>query len=473
MRRKKWANIGVCLALAGLMAFFASGCDEASDDDDSPGLTGNEIILINLGDSLTNGVQSGGIANQYAQVNGYTQLLANQMQQVATLLWNNPLLDIRTKRLDPTVIPHNVGVSGASSQTLIHETTAENEYMNELLQPIPTKMGRPITQLEAAVYVANQYPNHQKIFTLWIGENDVLETVTAGGGTQLTAMHINAFLSDMSVTGEPLNAGHDLESVRSNITTAVDTLKAVPNSHVFIANLLTVSRIACIFNAEDIERLAVFPNPEVTALAEGESMGFVPVAGMGYMAGLSQALATNNDDLNAAIRAILAAGGNDAFSLTSDEAALIDTRVADINAHIASLADSNANVTLVDNASVFDAIRNGQITIGGQQVFRGYHGGAFSADGAHPSNTGYAMIADEFITAINRANVIPPVPQLDLEAVRATDPYWDNDGDGYAPGPANSAVMDSIFIPLMDCDDTDPAVAAPYPVAGYRGGCGT
>ncbi len=472
MKRKKWTTSAICFVLAGLMTLFVAGCSDSDDDDDTPTLTGNEIILINLGDSYANGVQGGGI-NQYTQINSYTQVLANQMGQAVTLQWENPLLSKHGKRLDATVIPHNVSVGGATSQSLVHETTAENAYMNELLQPIPTKMGRPITQLEAAIYVANLYPNHQKIFTLWISGNDVLGMVTAGGGTQLTAAHFNAFMSDMSVSGSPLNRGHDLDSVRSNLTTAVDTLKAVPNSHILIANLPSVTGIAGLFNAEDIERLAVFGNPEVTALAEGEYMGFAPVASFGNMPGLSQTLATNNETLNAAIQAILAAGRNDAFSLTSEEAALIDARITAINAHIASLADENGNVTLVNLVPFFGSIRNKEVMVDGQLVLRSFHGGLFSPDGFHPSNTGYAMIADEFVKVINQMNLIAAVPQVDVASVWASDPDRDKDGDGYAPGPADLTIIDSIFAPLMDCDDTDSTVLAPYPVSGYWGHCGT
>jgi lysophospholipase L1-like esterase len=53
-----------------------------------------------------------------------------------------------------------------------------------------------------------------------------------------------------------------------------------------------------------------------------------------------------------------------------------------------------------------------------------YGGGLFSLDGIHPSNTGYALLAKQFIDKLNSAYGlgIPPIdPQI--PAIYASDPY--------------------------------------------------
>lgn len=450
-----------------------------------------KVALINLGDSYANGVQSGGgNVNQYTQVNSYPQIIANQMENAFDLAWGNPLVNLSADdysiiadhitsgefaelvaewsgylkhRVDDSFLPYNVGVDGATVQSLLTETSDDWYYINELMKPIPTLVGHAVTQLEAAEYVASQQDESTpKIITILIGGNDILGTVNAGGGTQLTAAAINAFFADT------VN-GHDLTSVTTNLTTIIDRLKVIPNSHIFISNLPSVTGIAGLFSNEDIERLATYSNPHVTALAEGEYMGFGPFT---YLSG---ALAADDATLNATIPAILAQGGNDAFSLTSAEADLIKTRTNEINAVINGLVAANDNVYLVDIVSFFDQVIAGDVSVGGTTILRSYGGGMFSLDGFHPSHTGYALIADVFIDAINDSGVLSSatIPSPDLASIHSRDPYYDKDGDGYFAGYFFPffPIFNPMFNSFEDCNDYDATVAAPFPASGTSGSC--
>jgi hypothetical protein len=42
-------------------------------------------------------------------------------------------------------------------------------------------------------------------------------------------------------------------------------------------------------------------------------------------------------------------------------------------------------------------------TVGNRKLTTDFLGGLFSLDGIHPTNTGYAIMANEFIKAINQA----------------------------------------------------------------------
>ncbi len=411
------------------------------------------VVLINLGDSLTNGVQSNTV-NELTQVHGYTALLADRMKEIGTTLWTNPLLSATMTRKDANVIPFNLGVSGATVTSLISEKTGSgNSLLDLLMAPVPEQKGEAVSQLETAEYVAGLYPAQRKIFTLWVSSNDVLGAVTAGNGTELTADAINAFLSDTA-------AGHDSETVKNGLAEIVNRLRAIPDSEIFIANLPDITGIAYLLNESDLERLATFSGADVTVLAEGQSVGFGPFLNpTAPDQSIARALSTNNVVLNATIAATIAA--SDGYSLTAAEAALINARIDLVNAHIKSLADANDNVFLVDIHSLFQSIMNNEIIVDNDIVARNYGAGTFSLDGFHLSHTGYALVANQFIRQINNADPSMDISETGLSEIWAGDPYHDKDGDAYVPGP-EAGGADSDLLPLVDCDDSNAAIVAPY-----------
>ena len=441
----------------------------SSDRSVTATFTPRSVVMINLGDSLTNGTQSGmSNVHEDTQIHGYSQILAEQIGQAAELTWANPLLkmdmETRTKtRKDESFIPYNLGVDGATIKTLMEEKTGSgNVLLDELMKPLPTETGAEITQLEAAEYVASLHPDKLKIFAMLIGNNDVLGTVIRGTGTRLTQEEISTFLADTE-------AGHDLESVKDRLKQTADRLTAIPDSHLFIANLPCMTCTAFTFDKDDIERLASFP-ADVTALESGQLMGFGPVIGQPCNVSTSTARALDSDGvtLNAVISATVKI--SDGNSLNSQEAALINERVDAINAYIKSLADDNPNVTLVDIHGYLNSVVNGEVSIGDDVLTRTFGGGFFSLDGVHLSHTGYAGAANEFIKELNDAGLGLDIPLTDLEAVWAGDPYHDHDGDGFVPGPADLRIIDPMLVPFTDPDDNDVGTLPGY-VTGTGLGC--
>jgi len=57
----------------------------------------------------------------------------------------------------------------------------------------------------------------------------------------------------------------------------------------------------------------------------------------------------------------------------------------------------------VDLFSLFDSIYNNGYQVKNVTLTSDFLGGLFSLDGLHPSNTGYAIMANEFIKSINGA----------------------------------------------------------------------
>jgi len=440
----------------------------SSDRNVTATFTRRSLVLINLGDSLTNGTQSGmSNVHEDTQVHGYAEILAEQIRQVDDLTWANPLLEmdpatrIKTRK-DESFIPYNLGVDGATTKSLIEEKTGTgNALLDELMKPVPSEEGA-VSQLEAAEYVASLHPEKLKIFVLLIGNNDVLGTIIRGGGTLITQENISDFLSDTE-------AGHDLDSVKDGLKEITDRLTAISHSHIFIATLPCMTCTAFTFNEDDIESLARF-SADITVLESEQSVGFGPFIGLpcDVTTSITRALDSDETTLNAVVSGTV--GLSDGNSLSSEEAALIDDRVDAINAYIESLADDNSDVTLVDVYGYLNSVVNGEFSIGDDVLSRTLGGGFFSLDGIHLSHTGYAGVANKIIKKLNDAGLGLDVPLADLEAIWENEPYRDYDGDGFVPGPASPGVIDPTLVPFTDPDDNDDSILPSY-VTGIGLGC--
>jgi hypothetical protein len=113
------------------------------------------------------------------------------------------------------------------------------------------------------------------------------------------------------------------------------------------------------------------------------------------------------------------------------------------NGTIAKEAADNG-YTLVDIYSVVnDLAAHGQV-VGGQKLTTGFMGGFFSLDGVHPTNTGYAILANEFIKTMNRS-LRAGIPPISIEQVSKTDPLIFPDGDhGKHTGHVSTGMADGL-----------------------------
>jgi len=470
-----------------------------------------KVDLITLGDGFTAGMQSAEVAfdrlssstvnlHRHTQAKGYATVMEKALRNVLgnNLTWGSPLLDIdenRNKALLSDALHYNVSVPGATAKSFINYTTGSgNEIADKLLLPIfkfknfsgSFSAGR--TQLEAAKALARQSGHEQrlKIFTLWIGMNDVLGTVTASKGSELTEASINAFLSD---TAE----GHDLTSVMNNISTIVSELTSVKDSYLFIATLPDVTRMGALFYKEDMDALAAFASPHVTALKPYSSALPGDIVALGFSAFTSTAAYLNISSDNATVNSAINLLPNE-LTLSRLEAEIVKTRVGAINDYINDYADpaSYPKVFVVDIYRLFEDIASGKEVGAGIVLDRGYGGGLFSMDGIYPSHTGYAVIAREFLermgspytlsdtansaygtytTFVNNEGINSDdgigikvgAESIDPGTTWDSDPYRDNDGDGFPDGPGQIVLPNLSSIPsndpaldfMKDCNDSD------------------
>lgn len=467
-----------------------------------------EVDLITLGDGFTAGMQSAEIdfrnissstvnLHQHTQVKGYATVMEKELRNVlgSNLTWGSPLLamdEFRNKTIISDVLHYNIAIPGATTDSFINYTAGSgNEIADQILSPVFNNLSAlpaKRSQLEAAKLLASQTGHEQKlkVFTLWIGMNDVLGAVTASKGSELTTISINTFLS---------GAGHDLTSVMNNISTTVSELSSIKDSYLFIATIPDVTKTGALFYKEDIDSLSAFTLPDTTALTTYSSAisGDIVAIGFSGFTGVAtyMNISSDNTTLDSAINAL-----PDPLTLSWDEAEVIKTRVNEINSYINSFADpaTYPNVFVVDLYQLYEDVADGQYEVDstGTELRRGYGGGFFSMDGIYPSNYGYALIAKEFLkrlaapytisnesnpafatyTAFVNNNRISAdkgiglkvnAENINLSEIWNSDPYRDNDGDGFPDGPGSIIFLNGTSIPshdpslllMKDCNDSN------------------
>jgi lysophospholipase L1-like esterase len=106
--------------------------------------------------------------------------------------------------------------------------------------------------------------------------------------------------------------------------------------------------------------------------------------------------------------------------LDASEVTVVRSQIDAYNRIIETQARTTG-AALVDIHALLSRIQSKGFVVGGQRLTTDFLGGVFSLDGIHPTNTGYAIVANEFIDEMNRAFAagIPPVA---IEQIKKDDP---------------------------------------------------
>jgi lysophospholipase L1-like esterase len=261
----------------------------------------------------------------------------------------------------------NMAVPGATSVDVVSRTTGPFE--DAILR------GKG-TQLQQAVSLAPTFA------TLWIGSNDVLGAVTNGRAID-------------GVTMVPLAA------FRAAYAQALGALRATGATVV----TATIPDVTLAPFASTIPPYVVNPSTGQPVLVGGQTVPLIgpsgPLpAGAKVTLGASSLLAKG-----VGIPAALGGSGQplpDEVVLDPAELAIIRDRVSAINASIREIAGA-ASVPVLDlNAFTTDLLTNGRefagITLNGAFLT----GGLVGYDGIHPTETGYAFVANEWVAFLNQ-----------------------------------------------------------------------
>lgn len=378
MKHSRQAHRGAVLALALLL--FA-GVASAQIDTGSANFT----RYVAMGDSLTAAFTSGGLAES-SQMSSYPLLIHRQAtggggfeQPIVSDPGLPPLLQLQS--LDPLIVAPAAGVGqltnlllprpydnmGVPGMTVGDVVNTRTDFGQGLFDAILRGLG---TQLEQAVALDPTF------VTLWIGANDALAAATSG----------------VVIDGVTLTRLADFERDYRTITNTLTGIGAD----------LCLSTIPSVTSIPFVTTIPPF-------LAQDPATGALifAIGPDGLPLGLDDfVLLTASELLAQGIGVPVALGGTglplpDTVVLSAEEAAIIGARVNGYNSVIRTIA-AETGAALLDASVVFsDIVANG-IEVGGVEYNAEFlTGGIFSYDGVHPTPFGYAVVANEFIRAIN------------------------------------------------------------------------
>jgi lysophospholipase L1-like esterase len=318
-------------------------------------------------------------------------------------------------RLNPGVVPYDVAIPGQTVHEALYQIAPQSgcgvspnagvfgglanvvSNENNMFYPILGNFPRNSTQVGAAAGL------HGTIATVWLGSNDLIKYGNALGA--LPPTDPAALQTDVAAIVKALQA--------SGAKVAVANLFDLLDAAFFVAQPL----LPQVFTARLTPALgaaaAAVAGPQLAAQVDTAyglgSGGYLTISGLIKV-------------LNAAAKgqALPQLGGGD--FLPDAVAAKFAALNAAYNAAIAA-AVSQTGATLVDvHTPVAAAHAAGGIPISAKCCGFLYGEGFFSLDGLHPSNTGYAVLANVFIKTLDTAfgTSIPPV---DVSSVYNTDIY--------------------------------------------------
>ena len=352
--------------------------------------------LVVVGDSLSAGFQNGSLL-ETQQPHGYASLVAAQAGVPLALpliaapgfppisvdfgppptLVSLPITALPV-RSNPAVQPFNLAVPGHNVQDALTtrplpSPATGQQILDTLVLGIPgLALGISRSQVQWAEAL------HPTTVILWIGNNDALGAATHADASLLT--RVPAF---EAAFGE-----------------VIDRLAAT-GATLVVANIPDVTVVPFLTSAEDVAARTGIPIallPSVLGIGPGD---FVTPNAFPLIAAHAGPLPAN---------VVLDAG----------EVAEIRAAIEAYNAFIARKAKQHG-AALVDIHATLARIQKRGIVIGGQRLTTAFLGGLFSLDGIHPTNTGYAVIANRFIHALNR-RFDAGIPRVRLVQVKNADP---------------------------------------------------
>lgn len=363
----------------------------------------NFTRYVAIGDSLTAGFMSGSLFVG-AQRNSYPALIYRQATGQTTG-FEQPLVSepgipgqLELRNLSPLLIAPKTGQGAPTNLTLARPYNNLAVPGARLRDTLVTFSGglhdlvlRPsgfqnTTALQQAVFL------NPTFVTIWIGNNDVLAAATSG----------------VVVEGVTLTPVAQFETDFRTLTAAI----AQAGARMAIATIPDVTVIPFV---NTLSRFVPNPATGQPVLVNGQPIPLIGPGGTPLAAG-DRVLLTASSLLAQGIGIPAALGGTgnplpDTAVLSAGEVSTISARVQAYNTIIRTVANER-NAALVDTNGMLNRAAQGQVGVGGIALTPAFlTGGIFSYDGVHPNAIGYAVVANEFIDAINEkfGGEIPPV----------------------------------------------------------------
>ncbi len=400
------------MLLSTLLVIGAAGCGsgtKAAAPAPAPAATPDFSNTVVIGDSLSAGFQNGSLLDSQ-QPNGWASLVAQQAKVALTL----PLIappgvpavmelvsvgppavtrtasGISTGRDDTSAQPTDLAVPGHHLHDLINAgptalPTAQEDIITTLVLGFP--VGNTNTQLQEAIALK------PTTLFVWIGSNDALVADDTGMPSSMTP----------------------LASFTSDYTQLMSTLHAKTSARLIVANLPDVTAIpyltpAAMVLSEESAKTGQSTSQLATefGLATGD---LVTAKGMSEVAADIAAIASGKAP----------AALDDAGVLTAAEVQQVQALEDQYNQVIAQQTAAVGG-TMIDMHSFFQKLGAG-VTINNYNATTSYLGGLFGLDGIHPTNTGYALVANQFIDLLH-ASLGTSLADVDVSAIAGVDPLF-------------------------------------------------
>jgi hypothetical protein len=354
--------------------------------------------LVFVGDSLTAGFQSDSLIDT-AQVHGWANVVATQAGTPLSLPLIAPpgipnVLELVSAGPPPIIVPApgtstgrdnlflqatDLGVPGALlNDALVTKPSFPIDDLTDLILGLPGLFGNvSLTQVGWA-----QALQPTTIF-VWLGNNDILGAAAAANPGLAT----------------PIGTFH------TEFKQLLDSL-AVTHATIVVSNIPDVTAIPFFTSAETIAKevgLPLFVIGPILGIHEGD---LVTPEGVALIPGILANPGTG--PLPASV------------VLTAQN--VIKTKlIVDAYNAIIEIEAFEHGATVVDIHTLSVRTAEHGVEVNGKRLTNAFLGGLFSLDGVHPTNTGYAIIANEFIKTMNR-QLGTNVPPISIEQVAKTDP---------------------------------------------------
>lgn len=287
---------------------------------------------------------------------------------------------------------NNLGVPGATARDLVATSGSAGGFHALVLRNLGTALAQ----------CGRLQPS---LVTLWIGNSDVLKAVIGGraiDGTTLT---------------RPADFEQDFEQ-------AVTTLQKSTSAVIVVANIPDFTKSPFV---TAIKPYIVDPATGEPKLKNGQPIALIGPTGTPLPSSSRVTLAASSL-LAQGIGIPVSEGGlgtplRDEVVLDETEVDIIRERVDTFNRSIAEVS-ATAGLSVVDMHAVFDELASSGRNVGGTVLTSTFlTGGVFSYDGVHPSDLGYALLANEWIKVINEeGGALPLIDLSPIMSARADAP---------------------------------------------------
>ncbi len=302
---------------------------------------------------------------------------------------------------------NNLGVPGAKSFNLNDQDFGRsigNVYYNRFASDTGAISFKSSTILGDAGRVSDNDGNGPTFFSLWIGLNDFLGYALSGGeADSITPLSIFNSSIDTVITGLSSYSGKGLVANLPDIET--------------LPFFTTLSYNDLVLTQSEADLLNA--NPDTFNFVEGANNFFIktPLPEDATRPIKADELILYSAISNMTCKSINQRWGTpqnpipSKYILDANELSAIHSAIAAFNSKLQSAALSKS-LAFVDMNYFFRSLQSGIIFNGVNFNTDYIHGGAFSLDGIHPNPRGYALIANEFIRAIN-AKYKSTIPEVD------------------------------------------------------------